>query len=229
MTKPPCGRSHASSRICRVSTSLPASSSLPAATVRVDCGAPLGPLRRLWTSFGYDEINWTSTPTGKRHLKTIRDFAEQPYYVRSHYIFNSGIGWSLPHWGAGNVYHEDAAGRPFYDFSIADQVYDAVVQAGHRPLVELAFTPRALVPEDAEKRFAFEPSPTQWSPYEAGLWATPPRDYDRWGGLVHALVAHCVERYGAESVRAAGCGSCGTSPTSPTGGARPSSFTRSTT
>jgi hypothetical protein len=28
--------------------------------------------------------------------------------VRSHYIFNSGIGWSLPHRGAGNVYHEDA-------------------------------------------------------------------------------------------------------------------------
>jgi xylan 1,4-beta-xylosidase len=184
-----------------VSTSLPASSSATAATVRVDCGAPLGPLRRLWTSFGYDEINWTSTPTGKRHLRTIGEFAEQPYYVRSHYVFNSGIGWSLPHWGSGNVYHEDAAGRPFYDFSIADQVYDAVVQAGHRPLVELAFTPRALVPDDAETHFAFEPSPTQWSPYEAGLWAMPPKDYDKWGGLVRALVAHCVERYGAPSVR----------------------------
>ena len=171
------------------------------AMVRVDAGAPLGPIRRIWTSFGYDEINWTSTPTGKRHLKTIAAFAEQPYFVRSHYIFNSGIGWSLPHWGAGNVYHEDAAGRPFYDFSIADQVYDAVVQAGHRPLVELAFTPRALVPEGAEKSFPYEPSPTQWSPYEAGLWAMPPKDYDRWGGLVRALVEHCVARYGAAHVR----------------------------
>ena len=47
-----------------------------------------------------------------------------------------GIGWSLPHWGAGNVYHEDAAGRPFYDFSIADQVYDAVVHAG-QPSVQV--------------------------------------------------------------------------------------------
>src|SRR5262249_36282823 len=172
-----------------------------AATVSVDAGAPLGPLRRIWTSFGYDEINWTSTPTGKRHLKTIAAFAEQPYFVRSHYIFNSGIGWSLPHWGAGNVYHEDAAGGPFYDFAIADQVYDAVVHAGHRPLVELAFTPRALVPEGAEKAFAFEPSPTQWSPYEAGLWAMPPRDYERWGALVRALVEHCVARYGAGHVR----------------------------
>jgi xylan 1,4-beta-xylosidase len=169
-------------------------------TVRVDVGVQLGPVRRIWTSFGYDEINWTSMPTGKRHLKTIGAFAEQPYFVRSHYIFNSGIGWSLPHWGAGNVYHEDAAGRPVYDFTIADQVYDAVVHAGHRPLVELAFTPRALVPDGAEKTFAFEPSPTQWSPYEAGLWAMPPKDYDKWGGLVRALVEHSVARYGA-SVR----------------------------
>ena len=171
------------------------------ATVRVDAGAALGPVRRIWTSFGYDEINWTSMPTGKRHLKTIRAFAEQPYFVRSHYIFTSGIGWSLPHWGAGNVYHEDAAGQPFYDFSIADQVYDAVVHAGHRPLVELAFTPRALVPDGAEKTFPFEPSPTQWSPYEAGLWAMPPKDYAKWGGLVRALVEHCVARYGAAHVR----------------------------
>ena len=172
-----------------------------AVTVRVDCGASRGPLRRIWTSVGFDEINWTSTPAGKRHLKTIRAFAEQPYFVRSHYIFNSGIGWSLPHWGAGNVYHEDAAGRPFYDFAIADQVYDAVVHAGHQPLVELAFTPRALVPDGAEKTFAFEPSPTQWSPYEAGLWAMPPKDYQKWSGLVQALVEHCVARYGAAHVR----------------------------
>jgi xylan 1,4-beta-xylosidase len=107
----------------------------------------------------------------------------------------------LPHWGAGNVYHEDADGRPRYDFAIADAVYDAVVQAGHRPLVELAFTPRALVPEGAERAFAFEPSPTQWSPYEAGLWAMPPRDYERGRGLVGALVEHCVGRYGAEAAR----------------------------
>src|SRR5207245_2304207 len=55
-------------------------------------GYRLGPLRRIWTSFGYDEINWTSTPAGKRALRVIGEFAEQPYYVRSHYIFNSGIG-----------------------------------------------------------------------------------------------------------------------------------------
>ena len=134
------------------------------ATVRVDCGRPLGPLARIWTSLGYDEFNWTYTPAGKRNLRAIGQLAEQPYYVRPHYVFNSGIGWSLPHWGAGNVYHEDAQGTPFYDFTLVDQAYDAIVGAGLKPLVELAFTPRALVPDDAEARFKFERSPTQWSP-----------------------------------------------------------------
>ena len=35
----------------------------------------LGPLTRVWESFGYDEINWTYTPTGKRLLKTFADFS----------------------------------------------------------------------------------------------------------------------------------------------------------
>ncbi|MBA3942995.1 MAG: glycoside hydrolase [Herpetosiphonaceae bacterium] len=169
------------------------------ATVHVDCGDWCGSVERIWTSLGYDELNWTYTPTGKRALKTIGAFAEHPYYVRPHYIFMSGIGWSLPHWGAGNVYHEDATGTPFYDFAIADQVYDAIVNAGHRPLVELAFTPRTLVPSEAQ--FPFEPSPTQWSTYEAGLWSFPPADYAKWGDLVHALVQHCVERYGLDEVQ----------------------------
>jgi xylan 1,4-beta-xylosidase len=55
------------------------------AVVRAQCGQPTGPLRRIWTSFGYDEINWTYTPRGKRALRTIGDLAEQPYFVRSHY------------------------------------------------------------------------------------------------------------------------------------------------
>jgi xylan 1,4-beta-xylosidase len=171
------------------------------AAVTVDCGAPIGPLDRIWTSFGYDEINWTYTPAGKRNLRVVGELAEQPYFVRPHYVFNSGIGWSLPHWGAGNVYHEDANGAPSYDFTVVDQAYDAIVGAGLKPLVELGFTPRALVPDDAESGFAFTRSPTQWSPYEAGLWSYPPKDYQKWGGLVRALVEHCVERYGADHVR----------------------------
>ncbi|MFB6726700.1 glycoside hydrolase [Kribbella sp. NPDC056345] len=170
------------------------------AVVTVAVNDDRGLLERPWASLGYDEINWTYTAQGRRTLETIGGFAETPYHVRPHYVFNSGTGLGLPHWGSGNVYHEDADGNPFYDFTIADQTYDTIVAAGHHPLVELAFTPRALVPDHAKAEFPFESSPTQYSEYEAGWWSYPPKDYDKWGGLVAALAQHCLDRYGASEV-----------------------------
>lgn len=45
------------------------------------------------------------------------------------------------------------------------------------------------------------PSPTVYSNYEAGSWAYPPKDYERWGELVTAHAQHCLERYGTEEVK----------------------------
>lgn len=153
---------------------------------------------RPWTTFGYDELNWTYTPRGKRALAAFAAFAEQPYYVRAHNLLTSGRGFSWPHWGSGNVYHEDAAGAPVYDWTVADQVFDAYLEAGFKPLVELGFTPFALVPPDAA--LPFTPSASQYGPYEAGLWSFPPRDNPRWQELVYQLALRCVERYGAAEV-----------------------------
>ncbi len=111
-----------------------------------------------------------------------------------------GSGFGIPHWGNGNVYHEDADGNPFYDFTIADQTYDAIVEAGHHVLMEIAFTPRDLLPPEADE-LTVVPSPTVYSNYEAGAWAYPPKDYEKWRGLVAAHVQHCVERYGVAEVR----------------------------
>src|SRR6266542_2722050 len=169
-----------------------------AARIDVDASRQLGPLPRPWTTFGYDELNWTYTPRGKRALRAFASFAERPYYVRAHNLLTSGRGFSWPHWGSGNVYHEAAAGNPVYDWTIVDQVFDAYVEVGFKPLVELGFTPQALVPPDAE--LPFTRSPSQYGPYEAGLWSFPPRDNAKWQELMFQLARHCVERYGAEEV-----------------------------
>ncbi|MFD3405805.1 glycoside hydrolase [Kribbella sp. NPDC058693] len=171
------------------------------ARVTVNAAADLGPLDRIWASLGYDEINWTYTPQGSRTLRTIGAFAETPYHVRPHNIFTSGTGLGLPHWGSGNVYHEDADGTPYYDFTIADLTYDAIVNAGHHPLVELGFTPLALVPEYAKTEFAYEGSPSLYSEYEAGWWSYPPKDFGKFAGLVAALVEHVLDRYGSDEVQ----------------------------
>lgn len=170
------------------------------AVVAVDAGAEGTNIQPIWASLGYDEINWTYTPTGRRLLKTIGGFSSSPYHVRPHYVFTSGTGFGLPHQGSGNVYHEDENGNPYFDFTIVDQAYDAIVQAGHHVLVELGFTPRALVPDRAYDELTLTDSPTIYSAYEAGHWGYPPKDYEKWGSLVAALARHCVERYGADEV-----------------------------
>jgi xylan 1,4-beta-xylosidase len=169
------------------------------AHVRVDASDDQGPITRVWQSIGYDEINWTYTPTGRRLLAAFAHFSGSRYYVRPHYVFCSGSGFGIPHWGSGNVYHEDENGDPYYDFTIVDQAYDAIVSAGHHVLVELGFTPRDLLPPQAEE-LKVVPSPTVYTSYEAGAWGYPPKDYDRWARLVEAHTHHCLERYGAEEV-----------------------------
>ncbi|WP_239451826.1 glycoside hydrolase [Frondihabitans sp. PAMC 28766] len=157
-------------------------------------------LEPVWESLGYDEINWTYTPTGKRLLKDIAGTSGRPFHVRPHYVFMSGSGFGLPHFGSGNVYHEDAAGNPVYDFQIVDDTYDAIVGAGHHVLVELGFTPRDLLPDRALAEHTIIDSPTVYSAYEAGQWSYPPKDLGKWGDLVAALARHSLERYGEAEV-----------------------------
>jgi xylan 1,4-beta-xylosidase len=168
------------------------------ARIRIDCAQTEGELPRPWTTFGYDELNWTYTPRGKRALRAFGAFAERPYFVRAHNLLTSGRGFSWPHWGSGNVYHEDSAGSPSYDWTTVDLVFDAYREVGFKPLVELGFTPRALVPPDTE--LPFTRSPSLYAPYEAYEWSLPPRDFRRWEELMFQLARHCVERYGREEV-----------------------------
>ena len=193
------GLSSDQSHFPRSAPSDPAAPHVDSATVRVEADQDRGELLPIWASIGYDEINWTCMPTGKRLLRTFAADTGRAFHIRPHYVFCSGSGFAIPHWGNGNVYHEDDEGNPSYDFTIVDQVYDAIVGAGHHVLVELGFTPRDLLPAEAEE-LTVTPSPTVYSSYEAGAWAYPPRDFGRWGDLVAAHARHCLERYGREEV-----------------------------
>ena len=169
------------------------------ATIDIDAADPGERIEPIWASLGFDEINWTYTQTGRDLLGTIGAASPTPFHVRPHYVFVSGSGFGLPHQGSGNVYHE-RDGEPFYDFTIVDEAYDAIVGAGHHVLVELGFTPRDLVPDRAYEEYRLIDSPTVYSAYEAAHWSYPPKDYGKWGGLVAALAQHCLERYGEEEV-----------------------------
>ena len=47
-------------------------------------------------------------------------------------------------WGSTNAYTEDASGKPVYDWTITDRIFDTYLQAGAKPFVEIGFMPQAL-------------------------------------------------------------------------------------
>jgi xylan 1,4-beta-xylosidase len=71
-------------------------------------------------------------PKGK---KLVGEFSEAgtsqgPAYFRAHYLHWSGEGVSPLKWGSTNAYTEGAAGKPIYDWTILDNVFDTYMQPG---------------------------------------------------------------------------------------------------
>ncbi|HVC47724.1 MAG TPA: hypothetical protein VND90_10795 [Terracidiphilus sp.] len=166
--------------------------------IRVDLHAGVAPFRPIYSFFGYDEANNTTTPHGRELLRELHDLSPVPVYIRVHYLLTSGSGKPELKFSSTNVYTEDASGKPHYNFTILDGIFDAWQAAGVRPLVELGFMPRDLAAKE----------PGRHQPYEvhfpgstiAGASNNPPKDYKRWEALVHAVTAHLVERYGRAEV-----------------------------
>jgi xylan 1,4-beta-xylosidase len=161
--------------------------------VTVECSRDMGELERVWMSFGYDELNWTATPQGRTNMAVMREIFAGPALVRAHNLLTSGNGRGLPHWSSGNVYHEDGSGNPSYDFSQADAAFDVWAENEMVPIVELGFCPVQLARPSSR---AFHRTPSLYGPYESWGWTSPPRDEERWGGLVQAVAEHFAQRYG---------------------------------
>jgi xylan 1,4-beta-xylosidase len=170
-----------------------ASAQTEAVNIAVDATAAGPALERVWAYYGYDEVNYTTTPEGEELLRTLAAIHTAPVRVRSHFLFNTGDGTPALKWGSTNIYTEDASGQPIYDYTIIDRIMDATVGAGTLPLVEIGFMPQAL---------STQPTPYQNSgtnTLDSGSFY-PPRDYAAWGALVSAWAGHVKQRYpGAEA------------------------------
>jgi xylan 1,4-beta-xylosidase len=162
-------------------------------TISVDAGRWLGELAHNWTYIGYDEINYTYVPEGQELLAKFMHMQEQPYYIRAHHLLCTGNCHATPKWGSTNVYLEED-GRPIYDWTFVDLIFDTILRYQCRPFVELGFMPEDLV--DPERYQANGHTRN----YRTYGWACPPKDYQKWYGLVYQLVQHCVERYGIAQV-----------------------------
>ena len=176
----------------------PAASTESPATITVNLSSKLGPYKPIYNWFGYDEADYTTMPNGKALLRELRDLSPVPVYIRAHHLLTSGDGKAELKFSSTNVYTEDAAGKPVYDFKILDGIFDEYKAAGVRPMVEFGFMPKDLAAK----------LPNRHEPYQvhypkstiSGASNNPPKDYKKWGELIRVVTAHFVERYGRQTV-----------------------------
>ena len=106
--------------------------------------------------------------------RAARDIGFQ--YVRFHGLLSDDVGTLVQH---GN--------DRIHSFFNAHRIWDAVLDAGMRPFVELSFMPTAIA---SGRSTVFH--------YHGNV--TPPRDWGDWSELVRRLAASAVARYGAPEV-----------------------------
>ncbi|HVR75476.1 MAG TPA: beta-xylosidase [Planctomycetota bacterium] len=167
-------------------------------SIRVDASKPRGELKAIWRFFGADEPNYAYMQHGKKLLGELGVLRPKQVYFRAHNLLTSGDGTPALKWGSTGAYSEDDQGKPVYDWTILDRIFDTYLERGVKPYAQIGFMPKDLSVKP-------EPYQHQWTPrakYDEIYtgWAYPPKDYKKWGELVYQWVKHSVERYGREEV-----------------------------
>jgi xylan 1,4-beta-xylosidase len=167
-------------------------------TITVDLKKDKGPMKPIWAWFGYDEPNYTYMKDGKKLLTEISKLSKVPVNVRVHSLLVTGDGTAALKWGSTNAYTEDKAGKPIYDWTIIDKIFDTYIERGMKPIAQIGFMPEALSTKPQPYRHNWSPG-NKYNDIYTG-WAYPPKDYTKWSELVYQWVKHSVQRYGKSEV-----------------------------
>ena len=189
-------RSAGLSLLLLVPLRLAAGESFPV-SIRVDAAKTTGELKPIWRFFGADETNYAYMKNGKKLVGELGEMSPKRVFFRAHNLLTSGDGTPALKWGSTGAYREEQ-GKPIYDWTILDRIFDTYLERGVRPYAQIGFMPKDL---------SVKPEPYQhkWTPrarYEEIYtgWAYPPKDYEKWAELVFQWVKHCVEKYGRAEV-----------------------------
>lgn len=186
-------RSVALALVCAFTISAQAQAPAAPVAIHVDLAKSQGPYKPIGGWFGYDESNYTTMKYGRQLLPELHDLSPVPVYIRAHHLFTSGDGTAKLKWSSTNVFTLDASGKPVYDFTILDQIFDEYKAAGVRPMVELGFMPKDLASGTMDYEYPY-PNTIK------GSVQSPPKDFAMWGELCRRVVEHFVQRYGRAEV-----------------------------
>lgn len=168
-------------------------------SIQVDKTKSCGVLEHSWRYVGYDECNYTYIPEGVELLKKFSDLEKEPYFFRTHFMFCTGNCHGTYKFGSTNLYSEDKDGNPIYNYEIYDMIIDAYLKANTKPFIELGFMPMDLV--DTNYLPPVKGGWQQYGQYKEVGWTCPPKDYDKWHGLIENLMNHLCEKYGRDEVK----------------------------
>jgi xylan 1,4-beta-xylosidase len=108
---------------------LPLLGQTPTETITVDVAAPAHPFPHFWEQmFGSGRAVLSLRDSYRHDLRAVRQITDLQY-IRFHGILDDDVG----------VYDEDKQGKPIYNFSYVDQIYDGLLAANVKPFVELSF------------------------------------------------------------------------------------------
>lgn len=169
-----------------------------AVTIRIDASSAIGAYKPIYAYFGYDEPNYTYMKNGRKLVGELARLSSAPVHIRTHSLLVTGDGTPALKWGSTNAYTEDASGKPVYDWTIVDKIFDTYVEAGAKPFVEMGFMPEALSVKPQPYRHHWQPG-NQYNDIYLG-WTYPPKDFQKWAELVRQLVLHSISRYGRNEV-----------------------------
>jgi xylan 1,4-beta-xylosidase len=151
----------------------------PAAEViSVDPAAKGRPFPHFWEQmFGSGRAALSLRESYRLDLRAVKQITGF-HYVRFHAIFQDELG----------VYDEDAQGKPVFNFSYVDQIYDGLLDNGVKPFVEISFMPRKLAANPQPHPFWYKPFPS------------PPNNPEKWEALIEAFMQHLADRYGKQEL-----------------------------
>ena len=147
-------------------------------TITVDTTAQGQPLPHFWEKmFGSGRAHLVMRAQYQKDLtkvKKVTDFE----YVRFHGILDDENG----------VYSVGKDGKPEYNWTYVDHIYDALLAHGIRPFVEISFMPNALAAKPIHQEFWYKPN------------ISPPGSYAKWDALIEAFARHLIKRDGIDEV-----------------------------
>lgn len=144
----------------------------------VDTDARTEPFPHFWEHMlGSGRAILSLRDSYRQDLKTCKENFDVRY-VRFHAIFHDELG----------VYDETPDGKPIYNFSYVDQIYDGLLRQKVRPFIELSFMPNKLASRELFHSFWYKQN------------VAPPKDMKKWQELISAFANHLVERYGISEV-----------------------------